>query len=121
MDKKSMLIEQYLDKIKAQICKISDIDEFINALRQDLYDYKESHPDCTEEDLESEFGTPEDIAEDYLQGHPFLQPKKVMRGKRIRNIIIAILAVALIAGGFVFSDFLSQRQVKATQVIVIEE
>ena len=121
MDKKSIIIEQYLDRIKAQICKISDIDEFIDALRQDLYDYEESHPDCTEEDLESEFGTPEDIAEDYLQGHPFLQPRKVMRGKRIRNIIIAVLAVALIAGGFVFADFLSHRQVKATDVIVIEE
>ncbi len=34
MGKESMLIEQYLDKIKAQICKISDIDEFINALRR---------------------------------------------------------------------------------------
>lgn len=121
MDKRKTVIEQYLDKIKAQIYKISPVDEFINELRQDLYDYAETNPDCTEEDLASEFGTPEEIANDFLKDHPTLQPKRIIKGKRIRNIIIAVLVVVLVAGGFVFADFLSHRQVKATDVIVIEE
>lgn len=121
MGKRNAVIEQYLDRIKAQIYKLSPVDEFINALRQDLYDYEETNPDCTEEDLESEFGTPEEIADDFLRDHPTLQPKRIIKGKRIRNIIIVILAVVLVAGGLVFTDFLSHRQVKSTDVIVIEE
>lgn len=121
MDKKNAVIEQYLSKIKTHIYRISSVDEFIDALRQDLYEYEETNPDCTEEDLESEFGTPEEIAEDFLKEHPALRPEKVMKGKRIRNIIIAVLVVVLVAGGFIFKDFLSHRQVKATQVVVIED
>lgn len=121
MDKKNVIIEQYLSKIKAQIYKLSPVDEFIDALRQDLYEYEETNPNFTEEDLELEFGTPEEIASDFLREHPTLQPKAVAKSKRIRNIIIAILVVALIAGGFIFADFLSHRQVKATDVIIIEE
>ena len=121
MDKKNAVIEQYLSKIKAQIYKIGPVDEFINALRQDLYEYEENNPNCTEEDLESEFGTPEEIAEDFLKEHPALRPERVMKGKRIRNIIIAVLVVVLVAGGFIFKDFLSQRQTMATDVVVIED
>ncbi len=121
MDRKNVIIEQYLDKIKAQIYKLSPVDEFIGALRQDLYDYEEANPDFTEEDLESEFGTPEEIASDFLKENPTLQPKAVVKGKRIRNIIILVLIAVLIAGGFVFADFLSQRQVMATDVVYIEE
>ncbi len=43
MDKRNIVIEQYLDKIKAQIYKISPVDAFINELRQDLYDYAETN------------------------------------------------------------------------------
>ncbi|MGN0659016.1 MAG: HAAS signaling domain-containing protein [Emergencia sp.] len=121
MDKKNKAIEQYLDKIKAQIYRLSPAEEFINALRQDLYEYAEANSDCTEEDLESEFGTPEEIARDFLREHPSLQPKAVVKGRRIRNIIILILITVLVAGGFIFADFLGQRQVKATQVVVIED
>ena len=121
MDKKNAVIEQYLSKIKTHIYRISSVDGFIDALRQDLYEYEETNPDCTEEDLESEFGTPEEIAEDFLKEHPALRPEKVMKGKRIRNIIIAVLVVVLVTVGFIFKDFLSQRQTMATDVIVIED
>lgn len=68
-----------------------------------------------------EFGRPEDIAKDFIEEQPALNPSAVVIGRRIRNIIIAVLITTLVVGGFIFADFLSHRQVSATDIIIIEE
>lgn len=121
MDKRNEAIEHYLDRIREQIFDFSPADDFIRSLRQDLYEYEKNNPNCTERDLELQFGTPEEIAKDFLEDNPALQPEAVVKGKRSRNIIIIILVVALVGAGLFVYDLSRQRQLKATDVIIIEE
>lgn len=119
--KKNEAIERYLNRIREEIYNLTPVDDFIDALRQDLYEYQESNPDCTEEDLESEFGSPEEIAKDFLEGQDAVHPKEIAKSKKQRNIIIAVLVVALIAMGVYLADLISHQQTMATDVITIEE
>lgn len=57
----------------------------------------------------------------FIEEQPALNPSAVVIGRRIRNIIIAVLITTLVVGGFIFADFLSHRQVSATDIIIIEE
>ena len=119
--KKNEAIERYLNRIREEIYNLTPVNDFIDALRQDLYEYQDNNPDCTEEDLESEFGSPEEIAKDFLEGHDAVQPKEIAKSKKKRNIIIAVLVVALIAMGVYLADLISHQQTMATDVIIIEE
>ena len=119
--KRNEAIERYLNRIREEVCNLMSVDDFIDALRHDLYEYQESNPDCTEEDLESEFGSPEEIAKDFLEGHDAMRPKEIAKSKKKRNFVIAILIIALIALGGYLIDILGQQQSMATDVITIEE
>lgn len=119
--KKNEVIERYIKRIREEIYNLSPAEDFIESLKQDLYEFQESNPELTEEDIESEFGSPEEIAKDFLEGRNEIQPKEIAKSKRRRNIIIAILVVALLGLGAVLADTLSQRQVMATDVIVIHD
>lgn len=122
MDKKrNEMVEHYLNRIREEIYNLTPVDDFIEVLRTDLYEYQENNPDCTEEDLESEFGSPEEIAKDFLDGHEVIQPKEITKSKRTRNIIIGFLIVALIATGVYLADLISHQQTMVTDVIIIEE
>ena len=39
----NQIIEQYLQQIKIAIYRLADADDFIDGLRQQLYDYAEGH------------------------------------------------------------------------------
>lgn len=118
---KNQNIERYLDRIQDELCKLVPTDDFISSLRSQLYDYLEYNPNCTLEDLENEFGAPSDIARDYLQDNDALSPHNVVRAKKRRNIIIAILLVAIIICGGILIDILSHEQTMATDVVYIED
>ncbi|MDD6881243.1 MAG: hypothetical protein PUE18_06670 [Firmicutes bacterium] len=118
---KNDAVERYLNRIRQEIYNLAPIDDFIEMLRNDLYEYEKSNPDCTEEDLESEFGTPEEIAKDYLDENNVVQPKEVAKSKRKKNIIIAILIVALVVVSAYLIDLHRHQQAMATDVIIIED
>ena len=121
MDRRNEAIERYLDRIRKEIYNLTPVDQFIDTLRQDFYEYEESNPECTEEDLESEFGSPEEIAKDFLEGNSTIQPKQIAKSKKRRNIAIAILIIALVSMGAFLIDMLGQQQSRATDVITIYE
>ena len=113
-------VERFISRIRAEIYNLTPVDDYLEALRNDLYEYQKHNPECTEEDLESEFGTPEEIAKDFLEGNNAIQPKQIAKGKKTRNIIIVVLILALVALGGYLIDLHGQQQSMATDVIVIE-
>ena len=86
-------------------------------------DYCDEHPGCTTEDLEEEFGTPEEIANEFLESKNVSNSgriKKLRNSRRLIAIIAVVLVVVLIAVIAFYRDVLSQStQAKATDVIVI--
>ncbi|MGN0732895.1 MAG: hypothetical protein ACI4LC_01830 [Emergencia sp.] len=119
--KRNEAIECYLHRIREEFYNLTPVDDFIETLRYDLYEYLNNNPDCTEKDLESEFGSPEEIAKDFLEGHKVTQPKQIAKLKRKRNIIIAVLIITLTVLGGYLINILGQQQSMATDVIIIEK
>lgn len=120
MNRTHASIEKYLEEVKKAIHHLVPCDDFINSLREELLDNLEANPDCTVEQLIEEFGKPETIAKDFLENHKELQPHKISKSKKTRNIIIVTLIIALAAVSWYLWDIHQQTQAMATDVIIIE-
>ena len=130
------VVDNYIKMIKKEISSIYSADEFLSSMREYLDDYCDEHPGCTTEDLEEEFGTPEEIANEFLESKNVSNSgriKKLRNSRRLIAIIAVVLVVVLIAVIIAvvlvvvliaviafYRDVLSQStQAKATDVIVI--
>ena len=142
------VVDNYIKMIKKEISSIYSADEFLSSMREYLDDYCDEHPGCTTEDLEEEFGTPEEIANEFLESKNvsnsgrikklrnsrrliaiiavvlvvvlIAKIKKLKNSRRLIAIIAVVLVVVLIAVIAFYRDVLSQStQAKATDVIVI--
>ena len=120
----NQIIEQYLQQIKIAIYRLADADDFIDGLRQQLYDYAEGHTPLSTSDLIDAFGAPEEVAADFLETLPAIHPKKVAKTKKwswVKTVIILILAVIAIGEILHLNDIKKHKQVMATDVITIYE
>ena len=61
------IVNEYLKEVKKELSGLCSADEFLSSMREYLDDYCDEHPDCTLEDLECEFGTPEEVAGEFLE------------------------------------------------------
>ena len=117
------VVDNYIKMITKEISSIYSADEFLSSMREYLDDYCDEHPGCTTEDLEEEFGTPEEIANEFLESKNVSNSgriKKLRNSRRLIAIIAVVLVVVLIAVIAFYRDVLSQStQAKATDVIVI--
>ena len=89
------VVDNYIKMIKKEISSIYSADEFLSSMREYLDDYCDEHPGCTTEDLEEEFGTPEEIANEFLESKNVSNSGRI---KKLRNSrrLIAIIAVVLV-------------------------
>ena len=116
------VVDNYIKMIKKEISSIYSADEFLSSMREYLDDYCDEHPGCTTEDLEEEFGTPEEIANEFLESKNVSNSGRIkkLNSRRLIAIIAVVLVVVLIAVIAFYRDVLSQStQAKATDVIVI--
>ena len=97
MNSKNTIIEGYLDMVRKKIHNAGNADRFIDFLREDLQDFCDNNPGCTEEDLIMEFGKPEDVARNYINDNIKVDPKEVAKGKKKKIALIIVLALILIA------------------------
>lgn len=114
-------IEQYIRQVLAEIHNLSSSDAFIEALRQQLYDYAEEYPDFSLEELENNFGTPEDVANDFLESVQKVTPVHAAKNKKKYKIIIIVMAALILSGALYLYDLSQQTQTMATDVITIYE
>lgn len=115
------IIEEYLNEVKENIYRLEKTDRFIDEIRSSLTDYVENNPDCVFEDLVNQFGTPEDVAREYLDSYAYSSPKEISKKNRRRRILIIILIVLLAALVAHCIDISKQTQGKATDVVTIYE
>ena len=115
------IIEEYLNEVKENIYRLEKTDRFIDEIRSSLTDYVENNPDCDFEDLVNQFGTPEDVAREYLDSYAYSSPKEISKKNRRRRILIIILIVLLAALVAHCIDISKQTQGKATDVVTIYE
>ena len=115
------IIEEYLNEVKENIYRLEKTDRFIDEIRSSLTDYVENNPDCVFEDLVNQFGTPEDVAREYLDSYAYSSPKGISKKNRRRRILIIILIVLLAALVAHCIDISKQTQGKATDVVTIYE
>lgn len=115
------IIEEYLNEVKENIYRLEKTDRFIDEIRSSLTDYVENNPDCDFEDLVNQFGSPEDVAREYLDSCAYSSPKEISKKNRRRRTLIIILAVLLAALVAYCIDISKQTQSKATDVVTIYE
>ena len=117
------VVDTYIKMIKKEISSIYSADEFLSSMREYLDDYCDEHPGCTTEDLEEEFGTPEEIASEFLESKNVSNSgriKKLRKSRRLIAIIAVILVIVLIAVIAFYRDVLNQStQSMAGEVLVI--
>lgn len=94
---KNPIIEKYLKEVQDNIYNLVESEKFIDSLREIIYEFAESKDDLTLEDLIAEFGTPEDIADEYLSDEPDFEPSKLDKSDRKRKLIIGAIIIGIIA------------------------
>jgi len=89
--------KQYLNQIeKSLICKGAQRKQFLNSFEDNMDEYLRDNPDADFAQLEKDMGTPQEIANAFLENEDASKIKKRMNFKKwiIAAIIIIILMVA---------------------------
>ena len=94
---KNPIVEKYLQEVQDNIHNLVKSEKFIDSLRESIYEFVDGKDDITLEDLIAEFGTPEDIADDYLSDEPDFEPSKLDKSDRKRKLIIDAIIIGIIA------------------------
>lgn len=94
---KNPIVEKYLQEVQDNIHNLVKSEKFIDSLRESIYEFVDGKDDITLEDLIAEFGTPEDIADDYLSDEPDFEPSKLDKSDRKRKLIIGAIIIGIIA------------------------
>lgn len=101
-----VVVDLYLKNVKKEVHKLYPTDSLIESMSEYLNDYCDEHPDCSVEDLEKAFGTPAEVAREFLEEKGVIQAESVEKIKRNKRIIIAALGVAVIALGVALAHFI---------------
>ncbi len=89
--------KQYLNQIeKSLICKGNQRKQFLNSFEDNMDEYLRDNPDADFAQLQKDMGTPQEIANAFLENEDASKIKKRMNFKKwiIAAIIIIILMVA---------------------------
>ena len=98
--KKEALINDYISAVSsAVICQGKKKRCFLECLRQDAEDFLNENGGATRAELESVFGSPEDIAASMLSNSESSEIKRKISLKK--TVIVAVLAVLFIYLAFV--------------------
>ena len=104
--------ERYLRAVrKALHCPGRQGKRLLRQLSEDIEEYCEEHPDATEEELCRRFGTPEDVAVDFVED---LGGSIAVNIQRRRNrIVTAVIVVLVLVAGAV-----TARQIWIQQLLL---
>lgn len=114
--------EQYLHRVSDALpCDRREKARYLQDLRVSLERYAQEHPGASMTQLQAHFGTPEQIAEDYLNANPLVISRELSHRRRFRKaaVVLAVCAVALLAviGGMTYHAYQNSRSVKDGYVI----
>lgn len=99
---KSELNSYYREIRKNMIGAHKEKEEYLQGLKKEIDDYIEIHPDCTVDDVYSNFGDPGHVADNFVSVSEEDAVKVALkRRKRLTIfIVIAFLVLVIIVGGY---------------------
>ena len=97
-------IEAYLKQIERNLftCSRKKRSAFLRDFRGGIDSYLAEHPQATAQELRMVFGTPEAIAESFMQSDGVNVTKKVVSSKRTIFRVVLIAVCALVAAAVIF-------------------
>ena len=113
--------KQYLNQIKKLlVCKGNQRKQFLKSFEDNMDEYLRDNPDADFAQLEKDMGTPQEIANAFLENEEASKIKKRMSFKKW--IIIAIIVVILmIASTLVLALIDAHKSHRATTTITVTE
>jgi hypothetical protein len=92
--------------------------DFLAGIIQELQDYISVHPDCTYLMLESDFGKPQIVADQFIENSNLFEVIRKFKQKRLIAYLSVIgLVIVIIFLGVWIHAMLSETQVRVTQTI----
>lgn len=115
------VINQYISNVKKGLYNLVPSDNYLFDLRETLEEYIHQFPNSTYQDLTEQFGTPEDVADEYISCQKKDIPKELAKHRKNFRLFI-ILAISIIIFLICFVASLSQgRQAYYTDTITETE
>lgn len=90
------IIEKYLESVRSNIYNLVESEKFISDLRQSIYEFAEGKDDLALDDIIEAFGTPDQVADEYLSGTPEMLPDNVEKSSRRTKILISLIVVGIL-------------------------
>lgn len=115
------LTDKYISEIRKQLYSLTDADDFLKELNNDLVYFIQDNPGCSMDDIIEQFGSPEDVAKEILDSSPDFVPAKLASQNRRKWVIIAVLCIVLIVAAIYTTVLSTQTQSRATDVITVYE
>lgn len=115
------LTDKYISEIRKQLYSLTDADDFLKELNNDLSYFIQDNPECSMDDIIEQFGSPEDVAKEILDSSPDFVPAKPASQNRRKWVIIAVLCIVLIVAAIYTTVLSTQTQSRATDVITVYE
>ena len=101
-EKDSRKIKHYFKQIRLLIpVRSKGVKRFLQDFRNAVEEYQEEHPECSAEDIMERFGSPEDVAYEYVSSVDSEEIcRRITISKFVRRAIGIIVIVAVIAAGY---------------------
>lgn len=123
MNQTRQQVNRYLRQLKKLLpSDYPGRNDILQSIRQRIIDFLSEHPDTTTTDFEAEFGTPEEVADSFLEELSGSMRENKMRNKSKRYAIIGFILIILSVSILSFSWYLIQHAaVETTETITIYE
>lgn len=100
----SHITNKYINNVQKALHHLIPDEPYLSDLRSNLEEYVQQFPDCTYEDLVSQFGSPENVAQDFIDTiKPDSIPHRVKRKKRNMLFLIILLGIIIFLLLFVYT------------------
>lgn len=123
MKHNSPVITRYIKGVKSAFPTYGSAEKnYIHNLEIHLNEYVDEHPDCSEENLITEFGTPTSVIADYISGmDEQILYQRLKRQDIKRRIIKSCIIITILLNVFLFYLAYQDYRYALTQNIVYEE
>ena len=96
--KETSPLQKYLDEVKNYLKPVISVNRnFLCALKQDLEEYLDTHPDSCFEYFVEYFGSPESVAMQQLDELEEKDIRQIAKRKKIRTLFLILLLFFLLA------------------------
>lgn len=104
------IIDKYLNNVQKALHHLIPDEPYLSDLRTNLEEYVQQFPGCTYEDLVSQFGSPENVAQDFIDT---VKPNSISHRVKLRksNILIFITLTSVIIFLLLFVHALSRNRI----------